>query len=373
MDSTEDFDDQLVLDSQVKLFEKRLNNFQPNVITESKQTFSELEKKIVVLIINQMGDLSMRNEYKSGMNLKFRIPYAELTEKNHSKIEEAASALNDRSYYNRDHPGIDKIKPFPRVTSLYEGGRKYMEITMLSDVVPIFIGLGQRYTKYNLNIMISLNSVYAQRIYELIMMYKSRNQKTFRYTVEKLIYMLNCPDTYSYREVNRWALIPAQSEIERKAGITYRFYPSKKQGKKIIELEFEILTKESIAAQLVEQDRTIINGMSINEAVVTAWQIFKEYKFTKSQKDLIASDPKTLGEFFRIHSEIVNGLREDVKNPTAYMVSSLQIVPGKLAISPKKLIPKSVKKTKSTKDKDGSIGSIIGTALKIDFDMGPKG
>lgn len=345
------------LDSQLKLFARRPNNFQPNVITESKQTFSELEKKIVLLVTNQLGDISLRNQYEEGKNIKFQIPLTELTETNHAKVIEAADQLSDRSYYNRDNPGIDKMKPFPRVTSLMISGKRYLEITMLADIVPLFIGLGQRYTKYNLSVMLSLNSVYAQRIYEIAMMFKNRGQNTFQYSVEKLIYMLNCPPSYTYKELNRWALTIAQKEIERKTGIMIDFRPSKKAGRRILELTFEVLTQEGLAAKLVEEDRQIVNGMSINEAIVTAWQLFKQYSFKSWQKELIASEFELLSKFFQLHSEIENGLRVDVNKPTAYIIRSLSI---ESKSSPGYQAKTKPKKSVSAKNQPNSLGSIMG-------------
>ena len=318
------------------------------------------------MVTNQLGDISIRNQYEVGKNIKFQIPFSELTETNHTKVEEAADQLSDRSYYNRDNPGIDKMKPFPRVTSLTISGKKYLEITMLADVVPLFIGLGQRYTKYNLSVMLSLGSVYAQRMYEIIMMYKNRGQNHFQYSVDKLIYMLNCPSTYSYKELNRWALLTAQREIESKTEITFEFRPSKKEGRKILELEFEVLTKEAVAAKLVEQDRQIINGMTINEAVITAWQLFKQYHFKRWQREMIASEFDLLGRFFQLHSELANGLRPNINKPTAYIVSSLGIEKEPTAKAKSKTNQKSTLPKKSSQG--GSLGSILGSMNLFDLE-----
>lgn len=346
--------------STVKKYEKRPNNFQPNLLTEAKQHFSELEKKIVVLIINQLGDISMRNEYKEKQNITFQLPYSEITQtNNHKKLELAAEALTEKSYYNRKNEWLDKIKPFPRVRSYMENGRKYIEVTMFADVVPLFIGLGQRYTKYNLDTMLSLNSVYTQRIYEIVMMYKNRNQNSFVYAVEELIYMLNCPATYTYKELNRWALTPAQQEIELKTGIMLNFFPHKKEGKKIIELKFEILTKEVIASMQVERDRQLVNGMSLAEAIILAHKLFRQYKFTSRQKEVISTEPDILSSFLKLHSEIENGVR-DVKNPTAYIIASLGLIQETSdALKPRKKGLSKAKKRVSPANEPDTLASFL--------------
>ncbi|WP_157603679.1 RepB family plasmid replication initiator protein [Spirosoma telluris] len=81
-------------------FEPRKNNYQPNLITESKQEFTEMEKKIVVLAINQLRHVALT--WQRGQNVTLLIPYAELTDNHHSKISAAASTLNTKRIVYQD-------------------------------------------------------------------------------------------------------------------------------------------------------------------------------------------------------------------------------------------------------------------------------
>ena len=76
---------------------------------------------------------------------------------------------------------------------------------------------------------------------------------------------------------------------------------------------------------MAEQDRRHLNQMPLHEAVAMAWRLMAEYKLKAWQKDRIASDFALLEIFFRVDAELANGLRTDVKNPTAYLVKSLGI------------------------------------------------
>jgi hypothetical protein len=100
---------------------------------------------------------------------------------------------------------------------------------------------------------------------------------------------------------------------------------TKKVGKRIVALEFSIKTTQQLAVEAVQQDQQMVNKMSINEAVSTAWQLMKHYKLKPWQKDLITSDHSLLETFYRVDSELANGLRTNIKNPTAYLVKSLGI------------------------------------------------
>lgn len=48
-------DNQAVYNIRRSTFSKHPTNYQSNLFTESRQEFTEMEKKIVTLIVNQMG------------------------------------------------------------------------------------------------------------------------------------------------------------------------------------------------------------------------------------------------------------------------------------------------------------------------------
>ena len=137
--------------------------------------------------------------------------------------------------------------------------------------------------------------------------------------------ILNCPEGYTFNDFKKNALWVAQRQLQEKAGINLDWVPTKKVGKNIVELEFSVKTIHQLAVEGVKQDQQAVNNMSINEAYTTAWQLMKNYKLKGFQKDRILSDHSLLDTFFRIDSELANGVRQNVKNPTAYLVKSLGI------------------------------------------------
>ena len=338
MEAYQNTDDQIA-----PIFTKRPTNYQPNLFTESKQEFTELEKKIVVLVVNQIGHMTLKGELRPKSNIVFTIPFSSLTKDHHKQIADAAESLQSkRLIYRNDAKGkFDFITPFPRVRSELVDGKRVIELTMFSDMVPHFAELGQRYTKYDINIMLSLSSVYAQRIFEIVSMYQNRGQLQFSYAVDRLMMLLNCPERYTYNDLKKNALEVAQRELQQKANVLLDWLPIKKTGKRIIELEFTIKTVQQIAVEGVQQDQQMVNKMSINEAVVTAWQLMKNYKLKPWQKELITSDHTLLEIFYRVDSELAHGLRKNIKNPTAYLVKSLGIDQIK-APQPAQLVSKQV-------------------------------
>ena len=181
------------------IFNKHPTNYQSNLFTESRQEFTELEKKIVVLVVNQIGHMVLKGELKPDTNLKFHIPYTELTKDRYNLIADAADTLQQKRlmYRNDSKAEFHYITPFPSVKSAVVDGRKVIVLTMFADVVPHFAELGQRYTKYDIDVMLSLSSVYAQRMFEIVSMFHNRGQKRFTYAVSELRIMLNCTKLYT--------------------------------------------------------------------------------------------------------------------------------------------------------------------------------
>ena len=333
---------QAVLDtSQTKhsAFSKHPVNYQSNVFTESRQEFTELEKNIVTLVVNQLGHMSLKGEIEPKVNVVVQIPFKELTKARYDQIANAAELLSKRRLSIRQDKSGEFmfLTPFPLVQSAIVDGLRVIEITMLANVIPYFAALGQRYTKYECDIMLSLSSVYAKRMFDIVSMYHNRGQRQFKYLVDELRTILNYPEHHRYNDFCLYALEVSQRELHQKADIMLEWLPSKKEGKKVVELEFFIKTTQQIAAEGVRQDQQMVNKMSINEAVTTAWQLMKNYKLKPWQKDLITSDHSLLETFYRVDSELANGLRTNIKNPTAYLVKSLGIdqmkAPAKKAVS----------------------------------------
>lgn len=308
-------------------FNRKPDNYQPNPITESRQEFSELEKKIVVNVINQLGQVA--KSWK-GQNLHFIIPFTELTESNHGKIRKAAISITskkitlvDKTITELDETYYHFIIPFTEVMLRKIKGKHYLQIAMNGSIVPHFIELGKQFTKYSLDIMLSLSSVYTQRFYEIIMLHVGRKQKNFSYSIDTLKFIFNCPESYTYNEIRKRALKPAQKELHTKAGIVFNFEPSKKEGKKVLELNFTIKSEIEIALDAMMNEASTFHQSTPSEQKDFILRMLNNYSFTKQQQHEIMGDPKKWAVFMQIDSEIYNGLRKNIENPTAYIAKSL--------------------------------------------------
>ena len=339
-------------------FELRPTNYQPNAITESRQDFTEMEKKIVVLAINQLRHVAQT--WQEGQNVILLIPYAELTHNHHSKITAAASTLTTKRISHQDvnKNEFDFIVPFPRVRSRRLQGKRYVELTMYSEVVPDFIELGKRYTSYDLKRMLSLSSIYAQRMYEIIMMFYGRGQKVFTYDVNKLRIALNYPADHDYFDFKRKALQVAQQEMQQKVGLQFEFAPSQKSGRSISELRFEVKSAQDLVNEDVETDLLTVQTMQPHEIAAVAHNLIHSYTFTRKQQNLILQDLALMDTFIRLHTEIYHGKR-DVKNATAYIAQALGF--GKAPAKSEKTVTARVNRDRNQDPKP--LGNIVSDIL----------
>ena len=271
--------------------------------------------------------MSLKGEIEPKVNVVIQIPFKELTNSRYDQIANAADSLSKRriSFKQEKNGEFMFLTPFPLVESATVDGLRVIEITLLANVIPYFAALGQRYTKYECDIMLSLKSVYAKRMFDIVSKFHNRGQHQFRYLVDELRTILNYPEEHRFNDFVLYALEVSKRQLLEKADIILDWVPIKKAGKKVIELEFSVKTAQQLAAEGVKQDQRMVNKMSINEAVTTAWQLMKNYKLKPWQKDLIASDHSLLETFYRVDSELANGLRTNIKSPTAYLVKSLGI------------------------------------------------
>ncbi|UHG94985.1 replication initiation protein [Spirosoma oryzicola] len=170
--------------------------------------------------------------------------------------------------------------------------------------------------------MLSLSSIYTQRMYEIIMMFYGRGQKEFTYEVAKLRTALNYPPEHDYYDFKRKALTVAQSELSQKIGLHFHYTPFLKSGKAVIELRFEVVSDNDLINTDVETDLRTAQAMQPHEVMAIARNLIHDYKFTKKQQNQILENVTLMNTFIRLHTEFHHGKRV-AKNPTAYMAQAL--------------------------------------------------
>lgn len=304
-----------------KKYQPRKNNYQPNRLTLAKQAYTSIEKKIFAFIVNQIN----HTEQQSG-NLTLEIPLVEVAKYvPYAKIQEAAQSLVKKVIEcNVDFKDEFRyVVPFPEVSyNLNRSG--LLEVTIYDKVVPLFKELGKEYTKYQLNLFLELESIYAQRMYEIISMHLGRRERVFTYSLKELQHILDFPEKYENFDVKRFVLGPAQKELETKLGIVMDYVPSKKIGKKVVELQFTIKTKKEIAYGLVDADFESLADLDFHEQRKVIVKLMDEYNFNEGLKTAIISNIPLLKKFIELDRGLEHGLYSSQTNPVGYVAQSIR-------------------------------------------------
>lgn len=217
-------------------------NRQPNKIILSRQEFSKTEKRIIYLIINCLKTGIDVNK-DLFQNEEFFISVKEIGEINYHRLKYESDKLSKRRIKFIDKDGNDEfdiITPFPRVK--YKDG--ILQVTMFADILPYFIELKRGFTTYQLQAALDLDSIYSQRMYELLSKFKDTRIWNF-VQVEYLRQLLAVEDKYIKIAMFRKRILDtAKNELAEKTELSFK-YEFHKTGRKYTHVTFYIHCKEN--------------------------------------------------------------------------------------------------------------------------------
>jgi plasmid replication initiation protein len=309
-------------DQQVKtqvIYRRRKQNYQPNIITVSKQDFSLLERKMLLMCINQIDHETI----KEGVNLTFTIPVAELAS-NYQEIRKACETIqHKRICMYDDGVEFDYIVPFPRVRYIHDDdNRAIIELTLFAESSKHFLELKNQYTKYSLEAMLHIKSLFSQRMYEIVQMHLGRKEYVFEYDVDFLQNVLNC--NYSeYYDFKRRVLAKSAADIREAVGLDLIFEPARKDGRKTASVKFTIRTPYLNSLEAIARERHEMQKLELYEVLEKSNRLLAAYSFSKWQREEILNSYELLNQFLELDGQLRNNLIKDVLNPTAYLAKSL--------------------------------------------------
>jgi len=299
---------------------KRKYNTQPNIITNSTDEMSVIEKRLVYLAINQM-DASINMETGSFKDLEFKIPISALGDTNYDRIRKAVFKLQSRAVVlidDRPKRLLQRIIPFPAVRIENE----VITLKMYSDIIPYFLELKKGFTKYELQAALALTSVYSQKLYEHFSRWKDKEKWSISFTD---LQTLLAAENYRYADFKRRCLDCAVLEINEKTDLTI-LYNTEKEGRSvgIIHFTIKIKTRQDLqeANAIVEEGLAELSSMKPSEVAVIVQHLLHKYTLTKSQKESIISTTSLFNKFVELDFKIVNKII-DAQDPTRYIASSL--------------------------------------------------
>lgn len=129
----------------------------------------------------------------------------------------------------------------------YTRGTGYVELSFDPKLKPYLLQLKERFTQYDIRNVLSLQSFYSIRIYELLKQYIRLGERAMG--VDELKELLKLPASYShYASFKRRILLQSQRDLEQHTDLSFEFEEIK-TGRKITHIRFLIRPSASRPAE----------------------------------------------------------------------------------------------------------------------------
>lgn len=226
--------------------------WQSNFITSARYEMSATEKNILYMVMAQI-------KKNDPINKRYSVSANELMSFTGMELKYDALKKATAKLITRLLEGIETNGNYLQTTFVssaeYITGKGIIEIEISQMLRPHLFQLKEQFTTLQLDIALSLNSIYSKRLYEHLSMYKNMKDKTFRISVKELktnfsiIDLKTGKDTYAkYGEFKRAVLDVAEKEINGNSDIYFSYKPIEGKivgrGRKPINyLEFSVIYK----------------------------------------------------------------------------------------------------------------------------------
>ncbi|MFP7736392.1 replication initiation protein [Priestia aryabhattai] len=142
------------------------------------------------------------------------------------------------------------------ITSIYEENEGYITLQFHPSLKYLFLELKEKFTSYQLENVVRLNSVYSIRIYELLKQYERLRKREL--TLEELRHFLAIEPT-KYKQYGHFkskVLAVAQKEINNKTDIHFEFVEIK-TGRKVTSIEFIITSSPALNGTKTSEEKKL--------------------------------------------------------------------------------------------------------------------
>ncbi|MGM8891874.1 replication initiation protein RepM [Psychrobacter sp. 1Y1] len=225
-----------------------------NALIESCYTINLVAQRVIILAIIEAREQGSMAEIGGIHHIKASDyeKHFECDKTNaYRALKSACESLYESEFVwtDKDTKGRDRINKsrFVQRASYCEGGG-YVEVMFGNDVIPLITRLSEKYTEYELKQIKDLNSIYALRMFEILMQWLSVG-KTPQITIENLRTRLGVEE-HEYKTMGNFksrVLDYAIQEINNYTNITAT-YEQHKEGRRIVgfTFKFKVKTKKDL-------------------------------------------------------------------------------------------------------------------------------
>lgn len=200
----------------------------------------------------------------------------------------------------------------------YFAGEGYVEITFDPKLKPYLLQIKNRFTSYRLKDVVTLNSTYSIRVYELLKQHENFKERTLE--IDKLKFFLGIPDKYKrYCDFKRRVLVTAYEEINEKTDLNIDFIEIKK-GRIVEKIKFVMKGKKDCEIDKPFDEVAITQEFSINPYVQDLKKIIEE-ELSEEECEKILKVANNDIEIIKKKYEIVKSSKYD--NLVGFLISAI--------------------------------------------------
>lgn len=208
----------------------------PNHFSTSRFEKTALEKNLLYLIIDKLQCIMNKDLHHGFVEQEIKIELKELDQNNnYTRVLKAFSSLSAKQVrFEINVPGTNTIEK--NITHLVSSVKHVVHSNYISFFIPspacqFFCFIGGGFTKLQLCIVLSLNSIYSKSMYELCCRWEDRGG--FSATISQLKKYLSIENKYKQiAHLRRKVLDVAQYELERKADFYFTYALTKVNSRK---------------------------------------------------------------------------------------------------------------------------------------------
>jgi hypothetical protein len=305
---------------------------QSYVITAAKYSFTIDEKKVLSHLIESMQPLIEGKKLIGHVEkdlfgtYHFNLPTSFFIDDDtikYGRIKEALRGLNEKKFEIEDEDGWQIIRLI-EMPKLWRRGE--VEFYLSEPLVDVFLNFSKGYSKYQLDVSLSLKSVYSMRLYELI----SNQPKPITFRISKLKEMWEITEKSYERNYNfiQRIIEPSKKELDEKANWSFTYKPIKK-GRSFEWIEFTPIHFD-------ERENEEIQRAEAQRMMHLSWELERDVRlyFTQtagfSPREVKNNLPtiKTFCEKFNDARERISeiwGRARAAKNPKGYLIAALKM------------------------------------------------
>ena len=264
-----------------------------NALINASYYLSLTEQRLILLAIIQARaeKLTNSNEFKVRVS-SYINAYGVQDATAYEAIKKATETLRTRYFtFERVVDGEPEKVVSNWVQSIaYAENSSYIKIKFTDDVMPLITQLEKHFTSYELEQVKDLTSIYAIRLYEMMMQWRSSGQ-TQQIPIDELRYKLGIePDEYKQMvnfktKVLDFAINQINEHTDIKAS-----YEQHKEGRSITGFTFTFKPKQKPKAKADEVSRDDKTGDLFNHGLTDAQlaRITRNEQFKKDYGDMVS-------------------------------------------------------------------------------------